>query len=40
VPPALGEHTGEVLGDWLGYDDDRIADAATAGAFGPSRSGE
>jgi crotonobetainyl-CoA:carnitine CoA-transferase CaiB-like acyl-CoA transferase len=32
--PLLGEHTNEVLRGTLGYDDDRIATLADAGAFG------
>ena len=32
-PPAVGEHTEQVLKDILGYDDERIADLAAAGAF-------
>ena len=34
LPPALGEDTGSVLRDLLGYDDARIADLAASGAFG------
>jgi len=32
--PMLGEHTDLVLRQLLGYDDDRIADLAIAGALG------
>jgi benzylsuccinate CoA-transferase BbsF subunit len=32
-PPALGQHTYEVLHDLLGYDDDRIADIAASAAL-------
>ena len=32
-PPAVGEHTEQVIRDILGYDDERIADLAAAGAF-------
>jgi crotonobetainyl-CoA:carnitine CoA-transferase CaiB-like acyl-CoA transferase len=32
--PAVGQHTSEVLRDLLGYDDDRLARLAEAGAFG------
>ena len=32
-PPAVGEHTEQVLKDILGYDDERIAALAAAGAF-------
>jgi benzylsuccinate CoA-transferase BbsF subunit len=31
--PTLGEHTFEVLSDFLGYDSDRIAELAAAEAF-------
>ena len=34
LPPALGEDTGSVLRDLLGYDDARITDLAASGAFG------
>ena len=33
-PPTLGEHTGVVLRDVLGYDDDRIGALRAQGAFG------
>jgi crotonobetainyl-CoA:carnitine CoA-transferase CaiB-like acyl-CoA transferase len=36
--PAVGQHTSEVLRDLLGYDDDRLAQLAEAGAFGEHRS--
>ena len=32
--PELGEHTGEVLGDWLGLDEVEIAKLQAAGALG------
>ena len=32
--PLLGEHTKDVLRKTLGYDDDRLARLAEAGAFG------
>ena len=32
--PAVGQHTRDVLRDLLGYDDDRLARLARAGAFG------
>jgi len=32
--PAVGQHTKEVLGDLLGYDEDRLAELARAGALG------
>jgi crotonobetainyl-CoA:carnitine CoA-transferase CaiB-like acyl-CoA transferase len=32
--PAVGQHTDQVLGDLLGYDEDRLARLAQAGAFG------
>jgi formyl-CoA transferase len=37
--PLLGEHTREVLRKTLGYDDERIAMLAAAGAFGASPGG-
>ncbi|MFN0026600.1 MAG: CaiB/BaiF CoA transferase family protein [Acidimicrobiales bacterium] len=33
APPTLGQHNWEVLTEVLGYDDDRAADLAAAGAF-------
>jgi crotonobetainyl-CoA:carnitine CoA-transferase CaiB-like acyl-CoA transferase len=36
--PLLGEHTDDVLGKVLGYDDNRIAALAAIGAFGKERS--
>jgi crotonobetainyl-CoA:carnitine CoA-transferase CaiB-like acyl-CoA transferase len=36
--PLLGEHTDDVLGRILGYDDNRIAALAAIGAFGNGRS--
>jgi len=33
-PPALGEHTGEILAEWLGMDDAAIAQARRQGALG------
>jgi crotonobetainyl-CoA:carnitine CoA-transferase CaiB-like acyl-CoA transferase len=36
--PLLGEHTREVLGKILGYDDQRITALAETGAFGKARS--
>jgi crotonobetainyl-CoA:carnitine CoA-transferase CaiB-like acyl-CoA transferase len=35
--PAVGQHTKEVLGDLLGYDEDRLAELARTGAFGAHR---
>jgi len=32
-PPTVGEHTEQVLKELLGYDDERIAELAAAGAF-------
>ncbi len=32
--PTVGQHTGEVLRDVLGYDDDRIAELRSSGALG------
>jgi crotonobetainyl-CoA:carnitine CoA-transferase CaiB-like acyl-CoA transferase len=34
APPELGEHTADVLRDWLRYSDERIDDLRRAGAFG------
>ncbi|HWA98382.1 MAG TPA: CaiB/BaiF CoA-transferase family protein, partial [Pirellulales bacterium] len=34
APPALGEHSAEVLRDWLGYADEDIAEARGRGAMG------
>lgn len=34
APPLLGQHTGEVLTDLLGYDESRIAGLAAAGSIG------
>ena len=36
APPLLGQHSDEVLRDWLGWDAARIAAARTAGALGPA----
>jgi formyl-CoA transferase len=33
APPDIGEHTDEVLRDWLGYDAAHIASLRTAGAI-------
>ena len=33
APPAVGEHTEQILREFLGYDDERIAALAAAGAF-------
>jgi crotonobetainyl-CoA:carnitine CoA-transferase CaiB-like acyl-CoA transferase len=33
--PAVGQHTGEVIREILGYDEGRLARLAEAGAFGP-----
>ena len=33
APPTLGQHTNEVLGDWLGYSDERIEALRVAGAI-------
>lgn len=33
-PPMLGEHTREVLAEWLGWTDDRLERFAVGGAFG------
>ncbi|MBR2814852.1 MAG: CoA transferase [Reyranella sp.] len=37
-PPLLGEHTGEVLSEWLGWDAAAVEKAAGAGAFGAEKS--
>lgn len=34
-PPLLGEHTAEVLSEWLGWDALALDKSAVAGAFGP-----
>ena len=34
APPTLGQHTREILADWLGWDEDRIGQSAAGGAFG------
>ena len=36
--PAVGQHTGEVIREILGYDDDRLVRLSEAGAFGPPAS--
>jgi len=36
--PRIGEHTSEVLADWLGADEPRIAALASAGAFGTKKA--
>ncbi|MGH3730645.1 MAG: CaiB/BaiF CoA transferase family protein [Micromonosporaceae bacterium] len=33
-PPLLGQHTDEVLGDWLGYDPEWVERCRAGGAFG------
>ena len=33
--PLLGQHTSEVLGELLGYDEPKLAALAAAGVFGP-----
>jgi formyl-CoA transferase len=38
APPALGEDTAQVLEEWLGMDEKRIAELAAEGAFGPPRA--
>jgi crotonobetainyl-CoA:carnitine CoA-transferase CaiB-like acyl-CoA transferase len=37
--PRLGEHTGEVLRELLGFDEARLREAAHGGAFGATRAG-
>lgn len=37
APPLLGEHTAEVLSEWLAWDDSTVAKHARAGAFGTTR---
>ncbi|MDF3839924.1 CoA transferase [Cupriavidus basilensis] len=39
LAPQVGEHTTEVLADWLGYDRERLAQLAQAGAFGAVATG-
>ncbi|WIM10210.1 CoA transferase [Enhydrobacter sp.] len=39
-PPILGEHTGEVLSEWLGWQAPAIEKFAKAGAFGSRMSSE
>jgi crotonobetainyl-CoA:carnitine CoA-transferase CaiB-like acyl-CoA transferase len=34
-PPLLGEHTEEILGEWLSASNDEVAELARLGAFGP-----
>ena len=34
APPLLGEHTAEVLSEWLAWDGSAVAKLAGAGAFG------
>ena len=36
APPLLGEHGRQVLADWLGWDDARVAAAQADGALGPA----
>jgi len=38
APPLLGEHTAEVLADWLAWDGSVVAKLAGAGAFGSTAS--
>ena len=38
MAPTVGEHTESVLREVLGWDDDRIAAARDAGAFGAAGS--
>jgi len=38
--PTVGQHTNDVLRSVLGYDDDRIAAAEAAGAFGTAKESE
>ena len=33
APPLLGEHTDEVLREWLGYSDERISDLRAGDAI-------
>jgi len=39
MAPTVGQHTDQVLRDVLGWDDERIATARDAGAFGPLGAG-
>lgn len=34
--PLVGEHTGDVLREWLGYSDQRLGELATAGVIAPA----
>jgi len=38
APPALGQHTAQVLAEWLDLGEERFAELATDGAFGPPRN--
>lgn len=37
-PPRLGQHTGAIMRDWLGLDDDAVRSLAGQGAFAPTSS--
>ena len=39
APPTLGEHTAQVLVEWLDWDEARVAELAAAGAFGTAGGG-
>ena len=38
APPTLGQHTAEVLSEWLGWTVDQINRSAASGAFGKSEA--
>lgn len=37
--PRVGQHSGDVVADWLGYDEQKIQSLGHAGAFGPQATG-
>src|SRR5262249_28331953 len=39
-PPEVGQHTDEVLAEWLGYDADRVRELRAGGAAGGDRAPE
>ncbi len=40
APPMLGQHTQEVLSEWLGWNNDRIEKSIVDGAFGATYAGK